>query len=169
MAVPLETSASTSLVEITDAHFRWMLGKQEAPSPGLTLPPGGVDGTETLQIVRRMTRRLHESGSRGSWMMVCGTEVVGLCSYKQAPNANGEVEIGYGVAARCRNRGHATSAVAAMLDFARRDPAVRAVTASTAVANIASRRALERNGFAQTGTGNDPDDGDLIFWRRELD
>ncbi len=55
-----------------------------------------------------------------------------------------------------------------MLDYARSDPAVRAVTASTAVANIASQRALERNGFVPTGTGNDPDDGDLIFWRLEL-
>ena len=161
-------TAATTLVEITDAHFRWMLGKQEAPSRGLALPPGGVDGTETLQIVRRMTRRLHEAGSRGSWMMVCGSEVVGLCSYKQTPNTNGEVEIGYGVAQSCRNRGHATNAVAAMLDYARSDPAVCAVTASTAVANTASQRALERNGFAQTGTGNDPDDGDLIFWRHEL-
>jgi RimJ/RimL family protein N-acetyltransferase len=162
------TSATTTIVQITDAHFRWMLGKQEAPSPDLTLPSGGIDGTETLQIVRRMTRRLHEAGSRGSWMMVCDAEVVGLCSYKQAPDAGGEVEIGYGVAQSCRGRGHATRAVAAMLDYAHHDPTVRAVTASTAVANIASQRALERNGFMSTGTGNDPDDGDLIFWRREL-
>ena len=159
---------TTELVEISDAHFRWMLGKQQAPAPGLTLPPGGVDGAETLQIVRRMTRRLHDGGSRGSWMMVSDRAVVGLCSYKQAPDASGQVEIGYGVAESCRNLGHAGRAVAAMLDYAQRDPAVRAVTASTAVANIASRRALERNGFVQTGTGNDPDDGDLIFWRHEL-
>ncbi len=168
MTITAPVPATTSLVPITDAHFRWMLGKQAAPSPGLTLPPGGVDGGETLAIVRRMTRRLHEAGSRGSWMMVCGAEIVGLCSYKQAPNAQGEVEIGYGVAPSCRGRGHATGAVAAMLDYARSDPAVHAVTAATAAANRASQRALERNGFAQAGTGNDPDDGDLIFWRRQL-
>lgn len=156
------------LLAVTDAHFRWMLGKQDAPSPGLTLPPGGVDGAETLQIVRRMTQRLRRAGSRGSWMIVSGDEVVGLCGYKQAPK-DGVVEIGYGVASSRRRLGHATSAVAAVLDYARGDPAVNAVTAATAVANIASQRALERNGFVQTGTDHDPDDGDMKLWRRDLD
>ena len=155
----------TALVEVSDAHFLWLLGEAGAPTPGLTLPQG--DGTETLQIVRRMTKRLHRDGSRGSWMMVCGGEVVGLCSYKQAPR-NGNVEIGYGVAPSCRGRGHATRAVAAVLDRARADPAVNVVTASTAVANIASQRTLERNGFVRTGRSHDPDDGELILWRREI-
>ena len=157
----------TVLVEITDAHFRWMLGRQLGPTPGLRLPPGGMDTPETLRIVRAMTRRLFEAGGRGSWMIVSDGEVVGLCSYKQPPK-EGEVEIGYGVAASRRNRGHATRAVAAMLDFARVDPAVQRVAAATATANIASQRALERNGFHRTGLGHDPDDGELVFWRRDL-
>jgi RimJ/RimL family protein N-acetyltransferase len=157
----------TLLVEISDAHFRWMLGRQAVPPDGLRLPPGGVDTPETLRIVRAMTRRLFEAGSRGSWMMAADGEVVGLCSYKQAPK-DGMVEIGYGVAASRRNRGHATRAVSAMLAFARQDAAVRHVTAGTAVANIASQRALERNGFVRTGTGHDPDDGDLVLWGLDL-
>jgi RimJ/RimL family protein N-acetyltransferase len=161
-------SHTTALLEITDAHFAWMLGESGAPASDLTLPAGGVDDAETLQIVRRMTRRLHKGGSRGSWMMLCGNEVVGLCSYKQAPNAQGIVEIGYGVAESHRGRGHATRAVTAMLAYARQDPAVTAVTAATAVENLASQRALERNGFVRTGTGHDPDDGDLVFWRHDL-
>lgn len=114
-----------------------------------------------------MTRRLHAAGVTASWMIVCGDEVVGLCSYKQPPR-DGVAEIGYGVAVSCRGRGHATRAVAAVLDHARGDPAVNVVIAATAVANSASQRALERNGFRQTGTGKDPDDGDMIFWRRDL-
>jgi len=156
-----------ALVEIADAHFLWMLGAGRAPTPGLDLPQGGIDEAETLDIVRRMTKHLHRAGCFGSWMMVARGEVVGLCGYKQPPK-DGVVEIGYGVAATRRCRGHATRAVAAVLDFAKADPTVKSVTAATAVANIASRRALERNGFVQTGTGNDPDDGDLIFWRHEL-
>ncbi len=166
--MPSDDRSETMLRQITDAHFRWMLGKQDAPSPELTLPPGGIDDAETLQIVRRMTRRLHDSGSRGSWMMLCGGEVVGLCSYKQAPTADGSVEIGYGVAPRRRAQGHATRAVAAMLGYAMADPAVRAVTAATAVANIASQRTLERNGFARLGISHDPDDGEMILWRRDI-
>ncbi len=157
----------TALLPIDDGHFAWMLGRAVAPTPGLTLTAGGVDTPETLRIVRRMTRGLHAAGCRGSWMIVSGGEVVGLCSYKQPPK-DGGVEIGYGVAAEHRGRGHAVRAVAAMLDYARADPAVGRVTAATAEANVASQRVLAHNGFVPTGTGDDPDDGNLIFWACEL-
>ena len=157
----------TTLLEITDDDFAWMLGERPAPAARLALPEDGIDAPEILRIVRGMTRRLHAAGCRGSWMMVCGNEVVGLCSYKQPPK-DGVVEIGYGVAPAHRRRGHATRAVAAVLDYARGDRAVGCVTASTAVANVASQRALERNGFAQTGTGHDSEDGDLVFWSHDL-
>ena len=97
--------------------------------------------------------------------MVADGELVGLCGYVRAPNTDGEVEIGYGVAASRRNLGHATRAVAAMLDVAAKDPKVKTVTAMTAVANIASHRTLERNGFIRVGTDFDPEDGELICWR----
>ena len=159
----------TTLAEISDDHFRWMLGKVVAPDANLTLPPGGVDVPEILRIVRGMTRRLHEAGCRGSWIILSGNDLVGLCSYKQPPK-DGSVEIGYGVAAAHRGKGHATRAVAAMLEHASNNPAVHRVVASTAAANLASQKALERNGFVRTGTGpgDDPEDGELVFWARDL-
>ena len=39
---------------------------------------------------------------------------------------------------------------------------------ATAIANIVSQRVLERNSFVRTGTTYDPDDGELIWWRRDL-
>ncbi|HXC56067.1 MAG TPA: GNAT family N-acetyltransferase [Rhizomicrobium sp.] len=166
--MPASPIPDTALVEIEDAHFAWLLGEGPAPSPMLRLPPGGMDTAETLGIVRRMTRRLYRSGSRGSWLVVSGGEAVGLASYKQKPDAHGVVEIGYGIAASRRGLGHATRAVAALLGHARADPAVGAVRAETAAANVASQRALERNGFAPYGTGDDPDDGPMILWRLAL-
>ena len=77
------------------------------------------------------------------------------------------VEIGYGVAESRRKRGHATRAVAAMLDHARADPTCFGRRrCHDRVANLASQRALERNGFVRTGTSYDPDDGELVFWWR---
>jgi RimJ/RimL family protein N-acetyltransferase len=53
-----------------------------------------------------------------------------------------------------------------MLDVAKRDPAIHAVTAQTDVDNTPSHRVLERNGFERTGTCIDPENGDrLISWR----
>lgn len=143
-----------------------MLGEGPAPD-GLALAPGGVDTPEILKLLRRMTRRVHAAGSRGSWMIVGGNEVVGLCSYKQPPK-DGQVEIGYGVAASRRGLGHATRAVAAMLDYAAADPQVRRVIATVAADNRASARAVEANGFVQNGTVLDPEDGELLLWHRDL-
>ncbi|MEI9886903.1 MAG: GNAT family N-acetyltransferase [Rhizomicrobium sp.] len=153
------------MLQIDDIHFAWMLGEAAAPAAGLRLPAGGVDTPEILGIVRGMTRRLHAGGSRGSWMMVSHGEVVGLCSFKQPPK-DGAVEIGYASRPPIAGRGHASRAVAAMLDCIRADPALRRVTAATAITNIASQRVLARNGFGRTGS--DPDDGGLVFWTHDL-
>ncbi len=155
------------LMEVDDRDFVWMLGG-EPRSPGLRLPPGGVDERATLEIVRRMADALRATHDRGAWMMVADGEVVGLCSYVRAPNAEGEVEIGYGVAASRRNLGHATRAVSAMLDAAAEDPKVKTVVAVTASANTASQRPLERNGFVKAGLDVHPEDGEVIRWRRPV-
>jgi RimJ/RimL family protein N-acetyltransferase len=156
------------LVEAVDAHFAWMLGEIPAPFPGLKLPHDGVDSPGVLRLLRNMTRRLTEAGCGGSWLVVAGNEVVGLCGYKQPPSEDGKIEIGYGIALGHRDRGYASRAVAGLLDHARRDPAIFVVTAATATANVVSQRVLERNGFVQTGTSYDPDDGTLIWWQAKL-
>ena len=99
--------------------------------------------------------------------MVTDGEAVGLCSYKAPPDAQGVVEIGYGVANERRRRGHATDAVARLVEAARGDERVRALTSETALANVPSQRVLEANGFVQTGRGMD-DDGETIVWRLDL-
>ena len=115
-----------------------------------------------------MAARLREAGCEGSWLIVTRDEVVGLCGYKQPPSETGKVEIGYGIAMGRRGFGYARSAVRAMLDRARRDPLVLAMTAATTTANVVSQHVLERNGFVRTGTSYDPDDGELIWWRHDL-
>jgi len=94
----------TALIEATDAHFAWMLG--EAPAPdGLILSPGGID---ELWVYAWLRRNLAALGPATSWLMTADGEVVGLCSFKTAPDADGFAEIGYGVAPERRRLGHAT-------------------------------------------------------------
>lgn len=115
-----------------------------------------------------MFRRLDEAGCRAHWMILCGGEVVGLCSYKQVPK-DGIAEIGYGIASSKRGLGHATRAVAELLRAAELDPDVRVVAAETSIGNVASARVLEKNGFEQTGSRFDAEDGELIVWQRVLE
>jgi RimJ/RimL family protein N-acetyltransferase len=152
----------TALVEATDAHFAWVLG--EAPRPdGLQLPEGGV---ESPGVLRWLRRGLADAAIPSCWLIVAAGEVVGLCSFKGAPDAGGFVEIGYGVCAERRRRGHAAAAVACLVGQVRRQSGLAGLTAETAVDNAASERVLEANGFNRTGARADPEDGDLIVWRR---
>jgi RimJ/RimL family protein N-acetyltransferase len=159
---------SVTLIETTDEDFAWMMGEGPAPAAALRLPRGGVEPPDVLNIVRGMAARLRAIRNGGNWMIVVDSEVVGLCSYKKAPDADGTVDIGYGIAEDHRNQGFATRAVAAILGYAKDDPSVHAVSAATALANIASQRVLERNGFSRIGTRLDPEDGEVILWRRDF-
>jgi RimJ/RimL family protein N-acetyltransferase len=154
----------TVLIEADDRHFAWMLGETAAPR-GLALAPGGVDDPATIAMLRGMAAKLRTQYGGGHWLMVDDGEVVGLCGFKQVPK-DGIAEIGYGVAASRRRRGHATRAVAAILNEVSNRDSVRRFTAETAIDNTASQRVLEHNGFTKSGTRNDPDDGELIVWHR---
>jgi RimJ/RimL family protein N-acetyltransferase len=153
-----------ALVAATDAHFAWLLGEVDAPD-GLRLPPGGLDEPWVFKWLRRT---LPELGGYGSWLMVANGEVVGLCSYKGPPNATGDVEAGYGIAPQRRRLGYATRGAALLIEAARRDHRVRAITAETALGNLPSQKVLTANGFTDVGRGMDDDEGETIVWRLAL-
>jgi RimJ/RimL family protein N-acetyltransferase len=94
-----------------------------------------------------------------------GERVVGSGGVKLPPTADGEVEIGYGMAPAWRGRGLATRAARALTDEALAHGASR-VLALTVPGNVASWRLLERIGFRPDGEQRDPDDGLVWRWLR---
>lgn len=124
--------------------------------------------SEVLNSLRSGAASLRALRNGGNWMIVVQNEVVGLCSYREPPNADGVVEIGYSIAEGRRGLGYATQAIKGILEYAMTDSSVRCVTAGTAPENIASQRALEKNGFVASGRYTDPKWGDSILWRRDL-
>ena len=165
----LTEGVETALVELEDADFAEMLRGGPFVRPGLAVPPGGVDDPVVVSHVRRIVARMRDAGyAGGHWMIVAGGEAVGMCGIKHRPSPDGEVEIGYGIAASRHRRGHMTRGLPLVLDALRRDPSIRTVIAETAVDNIGSQRVLTGNGFAQIGTRVDPSDGELITWRKRL-
>jgi RimJ/RimL family protein N-acetyltransferase len=146
-----------------------MLRADEFVRPGLKQPPGGVDDPEVLSHVRHLATKLrHDGYSGGHWMMIAGDEVVGLCGFKALPTRDGEIELGYGVSKSRQRLGHATAAVAAVVEATRGNPAVRTIIALTATANLASQKVLDRNGFQHIGMRIDPEDGEVLLWRMQL-
>ena len=150
------------LIVARDEHFAWMLGEGPAPEP-LSLPPGVVDEPWVLRWLRSTLPAV----AGRSWLMVAGGEVVGLCGHKNPPTADGVADIGYGVAPERRRLGFATCAVTMIIEAARADAAIVALTAETALANLPSQRVLSANGFAKVGLSHDRDEGEVIVWRLE--
>lgn len=87
--------------------------------------------------------------------------VVGSADFKNLPDKDGQVEIGYGLGKEFEHNGYMTEAVKAMCDWALKQEGVRAVIAETEVNNIPSQNVLKRCGFAEYKT-----DGN-IWWRLE--
>ena len=90
----------------------------------------------------------HESADGLFLVVESETErVVGDCGWFGPPAEDGEVEIGYGLAAASRGKGYGTEAVRALVAWIVEQPGVRRVVAEADATNVASRRVLERLGF----------------------
>ncbi len=90
-----------------------------------------------------------------AFLVELGGVVIGDAGTFGGPDPQGRVEIGYGLAPPYRGRGHGTALVALLAAHVLGRPGVGAALARVDPANIASRAALRRCGFAATGA--DPD------------
>ena len=82
--------------------------------------------------------------------------LAGCGGFKGPPDAQGEVELGYAVAAEFRRLGLATEMVRGWSGFAFGHPDVRMVVGQTLDGMTASIGVLERAGFHFAGAGADP-------------
>jgi RimJ/RimL family protein N-acetyltransferase len=94
--------------------------------------------------------------------------VVGSVVFHGAPGDDGLVEVAYGVELDSQMKGFATEATLASVEWALGDPRVRAVRATTPPWHTASRRVLEKCGFAPTGTRESESFGDLVVFERRV-
>jgi ribosomal-protein-alanine N-acetyltransferase len=89
---------------------------------------------------------------------------VGQAGFHAAPDADGMVEIGYGVDPAYRRRGYARAALELAIERARRESAVRILRATISPANEPSLALVRQYPFLETGEQWDDEDGlELIF------
>ena len=82
----------------------------------------------------------------------------------------GELEIGYAIVASRQNRGHATAALAALVELAAKDPELDTLVGHTPKDRPNSARVLEKAGFVLVGEVADEHDGEVLEVQRwELD
>ena len=93
-------------------------------------------------------------------------EVIGTAGFKGPPDAEGMVEIAYGVMPSVEGRGYATEAAGALVRFAAADDRVRLIRAHTLPELNASSRVLRKCGFVHIGQVVDSEDGPVWRWER---
>lgn len=87
------------------------------------------------------------------WTAISKTDnkMIGDLCIVGEPNPDGEIEIGYGTYEEFQGKGFMTEIVAGMIEWAKKQPQVKSVIASTDKTNIASFKVLEKNKFIKVG------------------
>lgn len=91
---------------------------------------------------------------------------LGSCGFKGPPDADGMVELAYGIENDFQGRGYATEAAQSLVSYALDQAEIRLVRAHTLPDNIASQRVLAKCGFHLVGEVQDPEDGLVLRWER---
>lgn len=116
-------------------------------------------------LARRREPRPEPEPWTGTIIDLAGLTAVGQIGCKGLPDARGKVEIVYGTNASLRDRGFATEAGGAFVDWLLQQPTVESVVAECLVTNAASVRVLEKLGFALLEERED-EEGRLLRWEK---
>ncbi|AKG24219.1 GNAT family N-acetyltransferase [Calothrix sp. 336/3] len=96
------------------------------------------------------------------------SSVIGLVGFKDVPDAEATVEIGYSVAPSFQGQGVATAAASELIKIAALTDEVKCIIAHTLAETSPSIRVLEKCGMTQVSELFDPEDGKLWRWEINL-
>jgi len=153
-----------TLIALDDAAFA-ALSEGESLA-GFSVIEGNVAPPPVLEMLRDLAASIRPQFAPCAWSIVEEAQVLGLLSVVKPPQGDGAIEIGYGVADPAQGRGVCGRAVADLIRWASDDDRVSVIRAETGIANPASQRVLERNGFTVVRQRTDPEDGELLVWER---
>lgn len=153
--------SDVSLIPMTKTIARLILSGDRADDWSAGYPtPGDLEVAD--RILSGQMPVPGDASPWGPWIVRTQGVIVGGAGFHRAPDAAGDVELGYGIAVEARGRGLATAAVRLLITWAR-DGGARRVVAGTDPGNVPSERVLARCGLQQTGV-----DGDELRWAIDL-
>jgi RimJ/RimL family protein N-acetyltransferase len=101
------------------------------------------------------------------YLAFCGTELIGVCAFKDEPTNDGVVEIAYFTFPEFEKRGYATEMARCLVKIATESEEATRVLAHTLKEESASTRICRRLGLEFKGEVNDPED--RWVWRWAID
>ena len=93
---------------------------------------------------------------------------VGRAGFHGPPDDTGMVEIGYSIDPQHRRQGYARAALRALMERARREPAVNTFRATVSPDNAPSRDLVVSEGLVEVGEQMDDEDGLEIIYERDV-
>jgi RimJ/RimL family protein N-acetyltransferase len=139
---------------------------------GLPAAPGLREFFTSGEVSPEWLARLRSLSKPDPWSLGFGvveraTEtIVGTAGFKSAPDAEGVVEVAYGIVPSREGRGYATEVTNALIAWARANGSVKTIRAHTLPTANASTRVLTKCGFHFVGEVIDPEDGQIWRWER---
>jgi RimJ/RimL family protein N-acetyltransferase len=163
------------LLAHTPSHLRALLDDGDAYERqfGISVADGVKEFLTGPEVSESFLVRLREAVPADFWRDGFGVvhlgdhRLIGFCSFVGPPDAEGGVEIGYGIAPGFEGQGYATEAVRLLIDQAFAGGRVRRVRAHTLPERNASTRVLEKCGFQRCGELIDPVDGPIWRWEKQ--
>jgi RimJ/RimL family protein N-acetyltransferase len=148
--VPCSQSVANALSDDVEQAGRLLNARlpTEWPDPELA---------EFMPFYANLLRKDPDLLGYGVWLLIEreSRTVVGSAGFQGHPNTDGEIELGYGVHADFRNRGYATEAARALVEWAIAQPGVKRITAHCDQENIPSHRVVEKAGLTKCGVQAD--------------
>ncbi|WP_286928058.1 GNAT family N-acetyltransferase [Flavobacterium sp. UBA4197] len=119
------------------------------------------DVMETLpKIINNLQLSGYPTGFE-SWMIIKQDDmcIIGDVGFKGIPNAQGEIDLGYGIIRQQRKKGYAFEAAKNLVDRAFSDPKVVTITARSLISNADSAKILTKINFTEWSRSHD-----MIHW-----
>jgi RimJ/RimL family protein N-acetyltransferase len=164
------------LVPHAPEHLRALIKGPEdyQSSSGLTPAKGLRDFIVSNDVSPEWLTALENATSADPWRFGFGLVhlesgmVIGNAGFTGPPDAEGVVEIAYGIVPDFQGRGYATEAANALLAWAGKNGRVAIARAHTLPERNASTRVLEKCGFRFAGELTHPTDGLIWQWEKQL-
>ena len=167
MDVPTIASERLNLVWMSPTFTEAILDRRYEEAQriiGADFPAGWPDEDTRYWLGRRL-KRMTDDPEEAPWLtraMLRRSDgaFIGNIGFHGKPNDLGQAELGYGVEPEYRRQGYASEAALALIDWARREHAVRRFVVSVSPTNGPSLAMAAKLGFERIGTQIDEIDGE---------
>lgn len=175
MAAPLETR-SLRLVPHAPEHLRALItGPEHYAQSSRMKPANGLrDFIVSEDVSPEWLAELESATGADPWRFGFALVhlesglVIGNAGFTGPPDAEGMVEIAYGVVPDFQGRGYATEAANALIAWAAPNGRIAIARAHTLPERSASTRVLEKCGFKYVGELTHPTDGLIWRWEKQI-